>query len=75
MVEDPRSFEELVSLHSEKRELFLEALARDMRPQCQNEVVTGYGCGRVQDSVFCSTECYAEFRAEIGEIYRPPERN
>ena len=73
--DDPRSFEDLVSLHAEVQELLKDALAEKVCPQCRKPLGDGYGSGHLKEGLFRSVRCYAAFHARLRNLYIPPGRD
>ena len=75
MQENFHSFENLVALQEEIREVLRDCYHRKVCPECGNDVTDGVGTGNIGSGLFCDIECFARFRAKMIEIYLPPERN
>jgi len=72
--EDPLSLDSLADIDTATRRKLREARARGECPQCRENVVEGFGTGRLEDGIFCRLECFVAFRTELARQHRllPP---
>ena len=69
------AFRNLSSL-LENLQLYKETCLKDsICPECGQDVIGGFGTGRLADGKFCSISCFANFRKVEGRFLKPPSRN